>query len=139
MDKLDIRSLKKRYLVWLYKTTKEDFDICERKFTQVDIDKFILRELERELRSAFLPAEEKSLSKEINDYRLYIEKKEKACLALKYKGKKISPHFLYLDMKLKAIEKAIIEELGGKALDEIKSLYEKEMIERILKSADIRK
>jgi hypothetical protein len=139
MDKQDIKNLKKRYLIWLYKTTKEAFDTYERKFTQLDMDKFILRELERGLRGAYLPHERKSLLRKVNQFRVYIGKKEKACLELRYKGKKINPEFLYLDMKLEAIEKIIIEELGGRALDEIKALYEKEMIERILKSAENRK
>ncbi|MCX5706101.1 MAG: hypothetical protein NTW13_00240 [Candidatus Omnitrophica bacterium] len=38
--------------------------------------------------------------------------------------------------KLQAIEKAIIKELGKKALDEIKLLYEIEMTERILRSPE---
>ena len=65
-----------------------------------------------------------------------IEEKEKACLKLKYKGKKINPEFLFLDVKLEAIEKEITGELGNKALEEIKSLYEKEMVERILQSRE---
>ena len=47
MDK-DSRNLKKRYLIWLYKTTKEALDRIERKFTQADIDKFILMDMIRQ-------------------------------------------------------------------------------------------
>lgn len=135
MDKQDIKNLKKRYLIWLYKTTKEAFDKYERKFTQFEIDQYILNEMEKELKAAYLPHEKKALAKYINDFRSYIGEKEKACLKLKYKGKKINPEFLFLDIKLEAVEKAIVEELGAKEFAEVKLLYEKEMAERILKSA----
>jgi hypothetical protein len=39
-------------------------------------------------------------------------------------------------LKLQAIEKAIAKELGKKALEEIKLLYEIEMTERILRSTE---
>lgn len=136
MDSNDIKNLKKRYFIWLYKTTKEAFDKYERKFTQLDIDKSILSNMERGLKGAYLPHEKKALETDINKFKLYIEEKEKACLKLKYKGKKINPEFLFLDVKLGAIEKEITDELGNKSLEEIKSLYEEEMIERILKSKE---
>ena len=45
MDAKEIKNLKKRYLIWFYKTAKEALDKIERKFTQTEIDKFILKEL----------------------------------------------------------------------------------------------
>ncbi len=131
MNKQDIKNLKKRYLIWLYMTTKEAFDRFERKFTQLDIDTFMLFEMEKELKGAYLPDEKKALEKFINDFRDYIAEKEKTCLKLKYKGKLIDPEFLFLDIKLEAIEKAIVKELGAKALDEIRAFYESEMIQKI--------
>lgn len=131
MNKQDIKNLKKRYLIWLYMTTKEAFDRYERKFTQLDIDTFMLFEMEKELKGAYLPDEKKVLEKYINDFRDYIAEKEKICLKLKYKGKRVDPEFLFLDIKLEAIEKAIVKELGAKALDEIKAFYESEMIQKI--------
>ncbi len=136
MDKQDVKNLKKRYLVWLYKTTKDAFDRYERKFTQLDMDKELLAEIEKELKTAYLPDDKKELEKFVNDFMNYIDEKEKQCLALKYKGKKINPEFLFLDIKLEAIEKIIVGELGKKALEEIKELYEQEMISRIIKSAE---
>ena len=47
MEKNDILNLKKRYLIWLYKETKEALDRVDRKFTQIEIDKFILEELQK--------------------------------------------------------------------------------------------
>lgn len=131
MDKRDDKSLKKRYLAWLYKNTKEAFDRYERKFTQMEIDEFILKEMERELKGAYLPHEKRALEKYINDFRRYINAKEEQCLKLKYKGKKMNPEFIFLDVKLEAIEKAITRELGGETLSQIKDAYEGQMLKRI--------
>ena len=132
MDKKDVQNLKKRYLVWLYKTTKEAFDRYERKFTQVEIDESILKEIEKELKESYLPSEKKDLEKYANDLRAYIDAKEDACAKLKYKGKRTNPDFIFLDVKLNAIEKEIKDEFGEAALKEIKELYEKEMHRRVL-------
>ncbi|MEK6568156.1 MAG: hypothetical protein AABZ27_05430 [Candidatus Omnitrophota bacterium] len=138
MDKKDEKNLRVRYLTWLYKTTKEAFDRYERKFTQIDIDGFVLREMEKELKGSYMPQEKKSLEKLVNDFRLYIAEKEKACLKLKYKGKKIDPEFIFLDVKLNAIEKAVIKELGQEGLNKIKEAYHQEMIKRIIEEKENR-
>ena len=138
MDKKDEKNLKIRYLTWLYKTVKEAFDRYERKFTQIEIDGFVLREMEKELKGSYMPQEKKSLEKLVNDFRLYIAEKEKACLKLKYKGKKIDPEFIFLDVKLNAIEKAIIKELGQEGLNKIKEAYHQEMIKRIIEEKENR-
>ncbi|MFH0763076.1 MAG: hypothetical protein V1925_04220 [Candidatus Omnitrophota bacterium] len=136
MDKLDLRNLKKRYLVWLYKTTKEAFDRYERKFTQLDIDKSMLQEIEKELGQAYLPNEKEAIKNLINDFAGYIDNKEKACAELRQAGKRINAEFLFLDMKLQAVEKAILKDLGKRALSRIKAMYEKEMTKRILKRSE---
>ena len=136
MDKQDLKNLKKRYFIWLYKTTKEAFDKYERKFSQLEIDEFILQEMEKELKDTYMPSENKEMEKHVNAFRNYIAEKEKGCLELKYKGKRTNPEFIFLDVKLNAIEKAIEKELGKETLEEIKMLYEMEMIERILKSTE---
>ncbi|MBU0548605.1 MAG: hypothetical protein KJ710_03235 [Candidatus Omnitrophica bacterium] len=136
MNRQDVRNLRKRYFIWLYKTTKEAFDKYERKFTQTDIDKDLLFEMENELLGAYLPHEKQCLEKFVNQYREYISNKEKACLELKYQGKKTNPEFLFLDVKLNAIEKLITKELGKRGLEKIKALYEQETTQRILKSVE---
>ena len=136
MNRQDEKNLKKRYFIWLYKTAKEAFDKYERKFTQVDIDQDILIEMEKELLGSYLPHEKDALQKHINDFQKYIENKEKACSELRDQGKKINPEFIFSEIKLDAVEKAIVKELGRRGLEEIKSLYEQEMIERILKSTE---
>jgi len=136
MNNQDVKNLKKRYLVWLYKTTKEAFDKYERKFTQVDIDTDILVEMEKELLGSYLPHEKDALQKHINDFQRYIEDKERACSDLRDQGKKKNPEFIFLEIKLNAVEKVITKELGRRGLERIKSLYEIEMTERILRSTE---
>jgi hypothetical protein len=129
MDKKDIKNLKKRYLLWFYKTTKEDLDRVERKFTQLDIDKFILKELKKLDKG-------KKLGKYIGEFEVYIANKEKDGLSLKYENGGLKPEYSFIVAKLKAVESSVVKELGKSALKEIKSLYEKEMTERILRSTE---
>lgn len=129
MDAQDIKNLKKRYLVWFYKATKEALDKIERKFTQAEVDRFILAELKKAKRN-------NKLNRFIEAFALYIENKEKEGKRLKYIGKELNPEYQFLVLKLAAIEKAIIKHCGEGVLSEIKSLYEKEMTERILKSTE---
>lgn len=131
MDKKDIKNLKRRYLIWFYKATKEALDKIERKFTQLDIDKLILKELKAK-------DKEKRAEKFIAEFHAYILSKEMDGIGLKYQGRQLKPDYYFLDLKLRVIEKTIVKELGKKALDEIKALYEKEMTERILKSRELK-
>ncbi|MBU1125934.1 MAG: hypothetical protein KKC84_07895 [Candidatus Omnitrophica bacterium] len=125
MEKSDIKSLRKRYLIWLYKTTKEALDKVERKFTQIDIDRFLLKELRRR-------DTKKVAAPFIKDFESYIRNKEKNGIALKCENGAFKPEYLFLVIKLKAIEKAVIKEAGKNGLREIKAAYEQEMIKRIL-------
>ena len=128
MKKNDILNLKKRYLIWLYKETKETLDRVDRKFTQIDIDKFIREELRKE--------ELKAL-KFFEDFNTYVNDKEKDCETLKSKeGKYLNPEHQFFALKLQAIEKAIVKELGAEGLEEIKNLYHQEMVDRILRSTE---
>lgn len=132
MDKQDVQNLKKRYLLWLYKVTKEAFDKYERKFTQLEVDEELLKEIELALKDSFLPGEKKDLEHLVNEFRKYVDEKEETCVKLKYKGKKISPEFIFLDVKLNAIETVIKREFGKKFLEAAKTLYEEEMVQRIM-------
>lgn len=129
MDKKDIKNLKKRYLIWFYKTTKEALDKIERKFTQLEIDKLLLKELKNK-------DKEKRADQFIAEFQAYILSKEMDSVGLKYEGKQLKPDYYFFDLKLKAVEKAIVKELGNKALDEIKALYEKEMTRRIMEQRE---
>jgi hypothetical protein len=129
MDKQDAKNLKKRYLLWLYKTTKEAIDKIERKFTQLEIDRILLKELRKADKN-------KKAAKFIEEFNVYIQNKERDGLSLKFAGSKLRPEYQFLVLKLSAVEKVIIKNLGKGALSQIKSLYEKEMTERILKSTE---
>ncbi|MDP2940776.1 MAG: hypothetical protein Q8N85_00765 [Candidatus Omnitrophota bacterium] len=129
MDRLDLLNLKKRYLLWLYKVTKEELDKIERKFTQLDIDRFILERLKK-------AKTKNDFSKFITDFQSYIANKEADGLKLKYEGKSLKPEYEFLLLKLAAVEKAISKALGAAGLKKIKRLYENEMSERILKSRE---
>jgi len=129
MDKRDLKNLKKRYLIWFYKVTKEALDKIERKFTQADIDRFILSELKK-------TNKEKAAGALISQFEDYIRKKAQVGLNLKFENKRPRPSYVFLALKIKAIEKAIVKELGKASLDRIKLLYESEMTERILRSAE---
>jgi len=128
MEKQDVKNLKRRYLIWFYKFAKEALDKIERKFTQAQIDRMILKELRNKEKPGFI--------KLINEFEAYIETKEKAGIELKYDGSSLKNDYEFLVIKLAAIEKVIAKTLGLKALKEIKALYEKEMTERILKSTE---
>jgi len=129
IQKQDIKNLKKRYLLWLYKITKEALDKIERKFTQLEIDKFILKELKR-------LDKDKKIRKHIRGFESYIQNKEEEGLGLKYEFGQLKPDYCFLSLKLKAIESSIVKELSKNTLKEIKALYEKEMTERILRSVE---
>ncbi|MCJ7663885.1 MAG: hypothetical protein MUO24_06555 [Desulfobacterales bacterium] len=135
MDRRDIKNLKFRYLLWLYKTKKEAFDRIERKFTQVDIDRKIMRYMRAQSNSRNLKRKNEA-RKFLNDFKEYINKKEKDGKELKFEGRKLKPEYYHLSLKLEAIEKAIVEELGHRGLREIKALYEHEMMRRIIESQE---
>jgi hypothetical protein len=129
MNSDDIKNLKYRYCLWFYKTAKEAVDRIERKATQLDIDRVVLRELNKD-------ANKGKIKKHIGEFTDYIEKKEKEYRAqVSPAGESVSD-YIFLVAKLKAVEKAIVEEFGTKRLQEIKSLYEKEMRGRILESTE---
>jgi len=131
MNKQDHLNLKKRYLIWLYKTTKEVLDKIERKFTQLEIDRFILAELKKQDKN-------NEAAKFIQKFKVYIQNKEKDGLSLKYNGKKLNPEYQFLVSKLNAIEKVITKELGKASLLKIKDAYEKEMTRRILQERQVK-
>ena len=131
IDKRDRKNLKKRYLIWFYKTTKEALDKIERKFTQAEIDQAILKDLKK-------TGKKIPINRSVEQFEDYIAKKKQDGLNSKFENKKLKPHYLFLEKKLAAIEKTIAKELGKDALKEIKRLYEIEMTERILRSNESR-
>jgi hypothetical protein len=130
MNSLDRKNLKKRYLIWFYKTIRESLDKIERKFTQLEIDRQILKEM----RAADAQG---NLKKYIDEFVLYIDKKESDGNILKYDDKgELTPDYDHLKTKLEAIEKVIRREFGSSTLQEIRQMYEDEMTQRIVKSVE---
>src|SRR3989338_5707293 len=127
MNKQDLKNLKKRYLIWLYKTTKDTLDKIERKFTQLEIDRLLLKELRNS-------DKDNKAKKFIDEFDMYAQNKKTEAMNLKYDNGQVKPEYDFLDLKLKSIEKAVTKQFGKKVLEEIKLLYEMEMTERILKS-----
>jgi hypothetical protein len=130
MQQADRKKLTWRYCLWLYKTTKEALDRIERKFTQLEIDRFLLRELQPR-------SKQKALQGFIRELEAYIAHKANEGVSLQNSPKSKS-EYQFLELKLQAIEKAIVKNLGRKALLHIKDLYEQEMAARILKSTEQR-
>jgi hypothetical protein len=128
--------LVQRYLIWCYKTTKETLEKVDRKFTQTQVDWFILNHIEK---AQLQPQPLSDYRQSIDDFKLYISDKEKDGLKQKYlNGKEgaFNSNYLYLQNRLNAIEGAIRHFLGPKALAKINLLYEQEMTRRILESRD---
>lgn len=126
--------LKKRYLIWLYKTTKESIDRIDRKLTQLDIDYKLLKYFKKAAKNY----PDISLVKLTEEFEIYIKNKEKDAIFSKFENgsKQLKPDYLFLKLKLEAVRQEIIDLLGKKGLKEISDLYENEMIERILKERE---
>ena len=129
MKKQNGKSLKKRYLIWFYKQVREALDKVDRKFTQLEIDQHILEQM-RKLDTG------KVVKNYIEEFRVYIQNKEKDALSRKYDGKELKPEYYFLQLKFRAIEKSIEKEFGRKGLEEIENLYEREMVRRILEERE---
>jgi vancomycin resistance protein YoaR len=129
MKKQDSKSLKKRYLIWFYKQVRESLDKIDRKFTQLEIDQYILEQMRKFDTS-------RAAKNYIEEFKVYIQNKEKDALGRKYEGKELKPEYYFLQLKLQAIEKSIEKEFGKKGLEEIEALYEQEMIRRILQERE---
>ena len=128
-ERANEKNLMRRYLVWCYKTTKEDLDRIDRKFTQLKVDEKILRELKK----AYLKKD-----KFVEEYKTYIANKKSDALKAKFEGSNhtLAGSYVYLVRRLNAVERAIGFLLGKKELSKIISLYEEEMTRRILESRE---
>jgi hypothetical protein len=139
ISKEDKTSLHKRYLFWLYKMTREESDKTDRKFTQLDVDKEIqklLGDKVRGLGAAF----EKNLSPFLKEWKKYVFQKESDAQKLKFtEDGLMDPGYLFLRLKLEAIEQVTKARFGRKALAEFKKLYEEISLKRILEDTSGRR
>ncbi len=127
----------RRYLIWCYKTTKEEFERIERKFTQLTVDEYVLVYLTRKYSKINhrLCGDQARL----NGFKQYIEKKRSDAFAKKFSSQtqtKLVSKYSYLKNRLEAVEKAIEHFLGKADLNNIQTLYENEMTNRILQARD---
>lgn len=130
------KRLIRRYLLWCYKTTREEIERIDRKFTQLIVDYFVLDDL-----TGAKKKDQDCARSQIEAFKAYISNKESAAYNERFAdiGKKTAkPEYLYLKMRLSAIEKAVKRFLGKRDLDEIARLFEEEMTKRILESREHR-
>lgn len=130
------RRLVRRYLVWCYKTTKEELDRVDRYFTQSLVDDYLIERLKK------LPAYKSAdpdFLKAVEDFVAYAGEKKARAGDKKFadlSAQTLRPDYQYLQARLEAIEEAITHFLGEKEREEIVALYEQEMTERILKARE---
>lgn len=130
------RNLMRRYLLWCYKTTKEDLDRIDRYFTQAVVDQKLLQTLRREVKAL---NDNPVAVKKVDEFAAYMETKQKNVLPKKYLDPArqiLQPEYWYLQTRFRAIEKAIVELLGKSELQAIEDLYEREMTRRILEARE---
>jgi len=124
----------RRYLIWCYKTTKENLDRLDRYFTQAKVDRVVLDFLKKT--KEYKQIETINTYKQfIDEFEVYMEEKLNKALKRKFKDKewtRLAPEYQYWCQRLSAIENAISYFLGKKELTPIHRLYEEEMIKRIL-------
>lgn len=135
---LNKKRLTRRYLIWCYKTTKESLDRIDRYFTQLEVDQFILQQLNNQLKQKSKSAtqEYKQL---INEFEAYMLAKRENVLKQKFldaRHQQLQPPYQYLQQRFKAIEKAIVTFLGKAELKKIADLYEGEMTTRIMQARE---
>src|SRR3989338_4684562 len=78
------KNLLRRYLMWCYKTTKEELDKVDRYFTQLKADDFVLKQLKRseEYRSS---KGAKAYKDMVDQFQVYMSTKEMNVLKKKFK------------------------------------------------------
>lgn len=126
------KNLIRRYLIWCYKTTKEDLDRIDRYATQFVVDQYMLEKLKFLKPSAGIASEYKKLVEGFNDYLLNKKNKADEKKYVDSRKKEMAGSYVYLQERLKAIEEAVVFFLGKKDLTAIIKMYEQEMTSRIL-------
>jgi len=128
----------RRYLVWCYKTTKEELDKVDRYFTQFKADTLMLDDL---IKTDDFQAADANVDykKEIKGFEDYLQQKLINAEKKKFADEEhvaLTSSYQYLLRRFEAIEKTIVHFLGDKELEKICLLYEKEMLDRILKARE---
>jgi len=135
------KRLLRRYLVWCYKTTKEELDKVDRYFTQLIVDDFILKQLKGAKDYKFSSGN-KDYKNLVDQFCVYRNTKELNVFKKKFKDHKhtkLNPDYQYINNRFVAVEKTIVHFLGAQELKKICLLYEQEMTKRILGDCSITK
>ena len=130
------QDLIRRYLVWCYKTTKEELDKIDRYFTQAVVDDYLIERLKT---SPEYKARATPFHKSVEDFIQYAREKKAKAEGKKFADsaqKTLHPDYQYVNARVEAIEQAICHFFDQKELEKIAALYEKEMTERILKARE---
>ena len=130
------KQLIRRYLIWCYKTTKEDLDRIDRYYTQLKVDQLILDQF---IKAPGFFKEEEAYQNLVRDFEKYMATKKDNVDQKKFKDSKqqvLNPSYKYLRNRFAAIEKAIEHFLGVKELRKIEALYEEEFTRRILEARE---
>jgi hypothetical protein len=131
ISKEDKKSLYKRYLFWLYKTTKDELDKIDRKFTQLEVDKRLEKILMRKA-GAWGRRTREGILPFLKEWQEYIFAKESDAQKLRFsEDGHVNPGYLFLCLKLEAIKDIIKATAGKKGLLEFKRLYEESAMKRI--------
>lgn len=129
--------LTRRYLIWFYKSAKEDLDKIDRYFTQVPVDAFVLNHMRQEIKEdAHVPEAFKEKVDAFEQYMMAKKTKAEVQKFFNVEQAMLTSDYLYLKIRLESVEKAIVHFLGEEALIEINTLYETEMSRRILEARD---
>ncbi|MFH0877889.1 MAG: hypothetical protein V1863_06690 [Candidatus Omnitrophota bacterium] len=138
-DRADSRALTKRYLLWLYKTTRDELDKIDRKFTQLDVDLQIQTMLAK--RAATMPKDLRgSLGPFLKEWQEYVFEKDSDAQKLKI-GEDGRPNarYVFLRLKIEVISRLIRGHFGQQGLKEIKKRYEESCVQRILEDVSGRR
>ncbi|MCD4779291.1 MAG: hypothetical protein K8S27_01910 [Candidatus Omnitrophica bacterium] len=131
------KNLMRRYLIWCYKTTKEDLDRIERYFTQRVVDEQLLKCLQKD--PAIKKGADKDLVKAVDDFQQYMNIKLEKAVRQKFADQDqavFHPEYHYLKLRFEAIEKTVVHFFGKVELSHIEALYETEMTRRILEARE---
>ena len=132
------KALIRRYLMWCYKTTKEELDKIDRYFMQLKADGFVLQQLRKTKGYRSLDGD-KGYKDLVDQFQVYMEKKEANVVKKKFKDnqrKALNFDYQYCKNRFTAIEGTIRHFLGAGELKKIGMLYEQEMTRRILQARE---
>ena len=119
------KSLEKRYLFWLYKTTRDELDRIDRKFTQLEID--------RGMQKIFREHEGGALASFVEEWDRYIANKQAEAKKLKFDDKGgVLPSYAFLRLKLEAVRGLTSKLFGARLVREFEEMVEAAAMENIL-------